>query len=111
MIGQSRYTPSTITAAVTGGDVLPSQAPYLPRGIDAIITASVEAAEAGAACVHLHARDADGRPSASPELFAAITSGIRARSDVVINVSTGGSPGMTVEQRVAGLRATQPELA
>jgi len=106
-----RYAPSVLTAAVTGGDVLPSQSPFIPCGAEAIVQHAVGAAEAGAACVHVHARTDDGRPSADPRLFVEIVEGIRARSDVVVNVSTGGAPGMSVEERLAGVRAAQPEIA
>jgi uncharacterized protein (DUF849 family) len=106
-----RYRSSVITAAVTGGDVLPSQSPHIPRGAERIVEEAVAAARAGAASVHLHARTADGRPSADPALFAEIVAGIRERSDVVINVTTGGSPGMTVDERLAGVAAVKPEIA
>jgi 3,5-dioxohexanoate:acetyl-CoA acetone transferase len=111
MSADARYAPSVVTAAVTGGDVLPSQSPHLPRGVDAIVEHAVAAAEAGAAVVHLHARDDAGRPSGDPELIAAIVAAVRARSDVVINVSTGGAPGMTADERLAGMLACRPEIA
>ncbi|WP_010314601.1 3-keto-5-aminohexanoate cleavage protein [Saccharopolyspora spinosa] len=106
-----RYRSSALTAAVTGGDVLPSQSPYLPRGAEQIATDALTAAEAGASSVHLHARDDSGRPSASPTLFEEIVSAIRASSDVVINVTTGGSPGMSLDERLAGMRAARPDIA
>lgn len=106
-----RYEPSALTAAVTGGDVLPSQSPHIPCGSKQIIAEAVAAAEAGATSVHIHAREADGRPSASRTLFTEIAEGIRDRSDVVINVSTGGAPGMTLEERLVGLEAVRPEIA
>jgi len=79
--------------------------------VDAIVAEAVAAARAGATCVHLHARDDDGRPTASPEAFRAIVDGVRASCDVVVNVTTGGAPGMTPEERIAGLEAAAPELA
>jgi uncharacterized protein (DUF849 family) len=100
-----------LTAAVTGGDVLPSQSPHIPRGVDWIAAEAIAAAQAGASCVHLHARAEDGRPSADPALFSEIVSRVRAASDVVINVTTGGAPGMSVEERLAGVRAVKPEIA
>jgi uncharacterized protein (DUF849 family) len=106
-----RYTPSVLTAAVTGGDILPSQSPHIPCGASAIAAEALAAAESGAACVHLHAREESGRPSASGGLFAEIAAEIRASSDVVINVTTGGAPGMSVEDRLAGIRSIRPELA
>jgi uncharacterized protein (DUF849 family) len=107
----SRYSPSVITAAVTGGDVLPSQSEAIPRGAQQIAAEAVAAGRAGAAAVHLHARDSAGRPSSDPEIWREIGERIRAQSDVVINVTTGGSPGMTIEQRLSGVLAIKPELA
>jgi uncharacterized protein (DUF849 family) len=106
-----RYRPSALTTAVTGGDVLPSQSPFLPRGAEAIAREAVAAARLGTSSVHLHARDDDGRPSSSPGLFVEIVEQIRAESDVVINVTTGGAPGMTLEERLAGMQATKPDIA
>jgi len=106
-----RYRPSALTTAVTGGDVLPSQSPFLPRGAEAIARDAVAAARLGTSSVHLHARDDDGRPSSSPGLFVEIVEQIRAESDVVINVTTGGAPGMTLEERLAGMQATKPDIA
>ncbi|MBN9027801.1 MAG: 3-keto-5-aminohexanoate cleavage protein [Rhizobiales bacterium] len=108
---RDKYEASVLTAAITGGDVLPSQSPYIPCGAEAIVAEAVAAAAAGATCVHVHARDDDGRPSADPDLFARIVDGIRERSDVVVNVSTGGAPGMSVEERLAGVRRVRPEIA
>jgi uncharacterized protein (DUF849 family) len=106
-----RYRQSAITCAVTGGDVLPSQAPFLPKGADHIAREAVAAARAGATAVHLHARSDDGRPSADPALFADIAERIRAECDVVINVTTGGTVGMTPDERLAGVVAAKPEIA
>lgn len=108
---RSRYAPVAITAAVTGGDVLPSQSPAIPCGVEDIVAEGVAAARAGAAILHLHARENDGRPSASAEMFTEIVAGIRAQVDAVISISTGGAPGMTAEQRLAGALATRPEMA
>jgi uncharacterized protein (DUF849 family) len=105
-----RYSASVITAAITGGDTLPSQSPHIPCGAARIVEESLAAARAGATCVHLHARDESGRPSADPALFAEIAAGIRESSDVAINVTSGGSPGMTVDERLAGMHAVQPDL-
>jgi uncharacterized protein (DUF849 family) len=106
-----RYRPSALTAAVTGGDVLPSQSRHIPRGARQIADEAVAAAEAGASCVHIHARTDDGRPSGDPQLFAEIAAAIRERSGVVLNVSTGGAPGMSVAERLAGIQAVRPEIA
>lgn len=106
-----RYRASALTAAVTGGDVLPSQSPYIPRGVRAIADEAVAAARAGASSVHLHARDDSGRPTADARMFQDIVAAIRERVDVVINVTTGGSPGMTLDERLAGMVATKPDVA
>ena len=106
-----RYRAAALTAAVTGGDVLPSQSAAIPRGAEAIVAEACAAAAAGATAVHLHARDADGRPSADPALYAEIAAGVREGCDAVVNVTTGGAPGMTISERLAGIAAARPELA
>lgn len=108
---QNRYRPSALTVAVTGGDVLPSQSRYLPKGSKDIAREALVAAQMGATSVHLHARDDQGRPSASRQLFTEIVDQVRSESDVVINVTTGGAPGMTLEERLAGMQATHPDIA
>jgi len=85
--------------------------PYLPYTVDDIVGQGEAAAEAGAAILHLHARDPnDGRPSADPGLFAEYARRIKDRSDVVISISTGGGTGMTVEERLQGVLKLKPEL-
>lgn len=110
MTTDDRYRPSVLTAAITGGDILPCQSDVIPAGVEGIVSEAVAAAEAGATVVHLHGRDNTGRPSAEPELLAAIAQGIRDRSDVLINFTTGGSPGMSQEERLASLEAASPDL-
>lgn len=101
-----------ITAAVTGGDVVPSQSPHLPITPRQIADEAVRSAEAGAAVVHVHARDPEtGRPSADLDLFAEILGSIRQRSDVVICPTTGGNPLMTLEERMGVLPRFRPEMA
>lgn len=101
-----------ITCAVTGAIHTPTMSPYLPITAGEIAQAAVEAAEAGAAIVHLHARDpVDGHPTQDPDAFAAFLGEIRHRSDVVINLTTGGSPHMTVQERLRPALHFQPELA
>ncbi len=101
-----------ITCAVTGSIHTPSMSPHLPVTPEEIADAAVGAAEAGAAVVHLHARDpADGRPDQSPEAFARFLPVIKQRSDVVINITTGGAPHMTVEERVRPAATFKPEIA
>jgi uncharacterized protein (DUF849 family) len=107
---RSRYDAFTLTAAITGGDVLPSQTKFLPVGVEAIVDEAIRAATAGATCVHLHAREDDGKPTGSPEIYQRIVDGIRAKSDVVISITTGGAPGMTADERLAGVRKCRPEI-
>ena len=101
-----------ITCAITGGIHTPTMSPHLPITAEEIADAAVGAAEAGAAIVHLHARNpADGRPSQAPELFEPFLRSIKQRSDVVCNLTTGGAPGMTVEERIMPAKAWKPEVA
>lgn len=100
-----------VTTAVTGSVNVPSQSPYLPLGPDEVVEAAVGAVDAGSAVVHLHARHPDGRPAWEPEVFAQIVPRIREARDVVVNITTGGSSAMTMEQRLAGATAFAPELA
>ena len=70
---RGRYDPIVLTAAITGGDVFRSQSPHIPCGAEAIVAEALRAAEAGAACIHVHAREElDGRPTGSPELFSGV---------------------------------------
>lgn len=109
---RSRYDPVAVTAAITGGDVLMSMSPNIPMGAEAIAREAVAAAEAGATMVHIHGREEpDGRPSGRGTLLAEIVAGVREKSDVVICVTTGGSPNMSEEERFAGLEATRPDVA
>src|SRR5580692_1677900 len=108
MAGSSKVI---ITCALTGSGHTPSMSPYLPYTVEQIVEQGVAAAEAGAAILHLHARDPqDGRPSADPAIFAKYARGINDRSDVVISISSGGGTGMTVEQRLEGVLELKPEL-
>lgn len=101
-----------ITCAITGAIHTPSMSPHLPVTPEDIIAASLEAAEAGAAILHLHARNPeDGRPDQTPEGFAPFLSRIKQSTNAVVNITTGGSPYMTVAERVAPAATYQPELA
>lgn len=101
-----------ITCAITGSIHTPSMSPYLPVTPEEIAASAIGAAEAGAAIVHLHARDpADGRPSQDPALFRQFVPRIKAASDVVINITTGGAPTMSVEERLQPALQLQPEVA
>jgi uncharacterized protein (DUF849 family) len=101
-----------ITCAVTGSIHTPSMSPGLPITPEEIAEAAIGAAEAGAAIVHLHARNPkDGRPDQTPEAFAPFLREIKKRCDVVVNLTTGGSPFMAVEERVAPAAVWKPEIA
>lgn len=100
-----------ITCAITGSIHTPSMSPYLPVTAEQITDNSIGAAEAGAAILHLHARDPDnGRPSAAPEHFMAFLPQIKQRCDAVLNISTGGSATMTLDQRLAAPKRAEPEM-
>jgi len=101
-----------ITCAITGSIHTPSMSPHLPITAQEIADAAIEAAEAGAAIVHLHARDPrDGRPDQRPEAFAPFLQVIKQRSGCVVNITTGGAPTMTVEERVKPAATFKPEVA
>ena len=101
-----------ITCAVTGSIHTPSMSPYLPVTPKEIADAAVEAIEAGAAIVHLHARDPEnGRPVQTPDAFRAFVPEIKARCAGVINITTGGAPTMTVEERMRPALTLEPEVA
>jgi uncharacterized protein (DUF849 family) len=101
-----------ITCAVTGAIHTPSMSPHLPITADEIADAAIGAYEAGAAIVHLHARDPkDGRPDQRPEAFAPFLKRIRQSCPVVVNITTGGAPTMTVDERVKPCAHFKPEVA
>jgi uncharacterized protein (DUF849 family) len=101
-----------ITCAVTGAIHTPSMSPYLPVTPDEIAEAAIGAAEAGAAIVHLHARDPQtGKPDQTPEAFARFLPRIKQATKAVINLTTGGAPYMTVRERIKPAESFQPEVA
>ena len=101
-----------ITCAVTGSVHTPSMSPHLPVTPDQIAEQAMDAARAGAAILHLHARHAaDGRPAFEPEVYRQFLPRIHARTDAVINITTGGSHTMTLEQRLAGAIDASAEMA
>ena len=100
-----------ISCAVTGSVHTPSMSPYLPLTPDEIAQQAIDAAQAGAAILHLHARNpADGSPTADPAVFAQFVPRIKAATDAVINITTGGSTRMTLEERLAYPLIAQPEM-
>ena len=101
-----------ITCALTGSIHTPSMSPHLPVTADEIAKAGVEAAEAGASILHLHARDPEtGRPSADPDHFRAFLPRLKQGCDAVLNLSTGGSAVMTLDERLAAPKEAAPEMA
>ena len=101
-----------ITCAVTGAIHTPSMSSHLPVTPDQIADAAIKAAEAGAAVIHLHARDpADGRPTQDPAIFEQFLPRIKSSTNAVINITSGGSPHMTVQERLRPAHHFQPELA
>lgn len=108
----TRGKPVIVTCAPTGGIHTPTMSPHLPITPEEIATASVEAAEAGASVIHLHARNPEtGQPDPRPELFADFMGRIAAQTDAVMNVSTGGGLGMSQEERLRAAVAVSPEMA
>jgi 3,5-dioxohexanoate:acetyl-CoA acetone transferase len=100
-----------ITCAVTGSIHTPTMTPHLPITPDEIARASIEAAEAGASVIHLHARDPkDGRPTPDPAVFMQFLPRIKQSTDAVINITTGGGAGMTVQERLAAPLKAKPEV-
>ncbi len=100
-----------ITCAVTGSVHTPTMTPYLPITPDDIARESIEAAEAGAAVIHLHARDPkDGRPTPDPAVFMRFLPRIKQGTNAVVNITTGGSLGMSMEDRLAAPLRAKPEL-
>ena len=101
-----------ISCAVTGAIHTPSMSPYLPITAEEIAEASVAAAEAGAAIIHLHSRDPiTGKPDQRPEAFTPFLKLIKQRSNAIVNLTTGGSPYMTVHERMQPAKVLKPEVA
>src|SRR5260221_9995706 len=106
--GQGKFI---IPCPVTGSIHTPTMSPHLPITPDEIAEAAIGAAKAGAAIVHLHARDPkDGRPTQDPELFRQVAPKIKAACDVVLNFTTGGAPTMSIEERLPPALNLKPEV-
>ena len=98
----SGIRPVIVTCAVTGSVHVPSQSPYLPLTPEQIAQSAIDAGSAGAAILHLHARIPEtGRPTPDPDVFMRFLPEIKERSESVINITTGGGQGMTLEQRLS----------
>ncbi|MDP9027962.1 MAG: 3-keto-5-aminohexanoate cleavage protein [Actinomycetota bacterium] len=101
-----------ISCAITGAMHTPTMSEFLPVSPEQIAAEAIAAAEAGAAIIHLHARNPEtGEPTSDPAIFSRFLPEIHDASDAVINITTGGSPQMSVAERLAGAMAFQPELA
>ncbi|HUK06865.1 MAG TPA: 3-keto-5-aminohexanoate cleavage protein [Stellaceae bacterium] len=100
-----------ITCAVTGSIHTPTMSPYLPLTPDEVASQAIDAAEAGAAILHLHARDPrDGRPTPDPAVFMQFLPRIKQATKAVVNITTGGGHGMTLEERLAAPLKASPEM-
>ncbi|RZV60896.1 MAG: 3-keto-5-aminohexanoate cleavage protein, partial [Candidatus Scalindua sp. SCAELEC01] len=100
-----------ISCAITGSIHTPTMSPYLPLTPDQIAAGAIGAAEAGAAILHLHARNPeDGSPTPDVDIFRQFLPQIKDAADAVINITTGGAATMSIEQRIAGPLALQPEM-
>jgi uncharacterized protein (DUF849 family) len=103
--------PVIITCAVTGSLHVPSMSPYLPITPDQIASEAIAAAQAGASILHLHARDPnDGRPTPAVDVFRQFLPQIKQATDAVVNISTGGAPGMSMDERLAAADWASPEM-
>ena len=101
-----------ITCAITGSIHTPSMSPHLPVTPNDIAEAAIGAVEAGATVIHLHAREPeDGRPTQDPDMFMQFLPRIKQQTDAVVNITTGGAPGMTIDERMAPAFKLQPEVA
>ncbi|MFT3987630.1 3-keto-5-aminohexanoate cleavage protein [Aestuariivirga sp.] len=100
-----------ITCAITGSIHTPSMSPYLPVTPDEIATQAVDAAKAGASILHLHARNPEtGKPEASPDVYNAFLPRIKQACDAIINITTGGGQGMSIDDRIAAAEKFSPEM-
>jgi len=100
-----------ITCAITGSGHTPTMSPHLPFTVEDVVGQSVAAARAGASVIHLHARDPrDGRPTSDPEVFLQYLRPIKAATDVVVSITSGGGTGQSVAERLKVIETTRPEL-
>jgi 3-keto-5-aminohexanoate cleavage enzyme len=102
--------PLIITCAVVGAELTRDDYPYLPLSVEEIVESAAGAIEEGASIIHVHVRDEEGRPSQRVDIFEEVTNKIRQRCDCILQYSTGGAVGTTLEERCAPLRL-KPEMA
>lgn len=100
-----------ISCAVTGATHTPSLSPYLPSDPDEIIKSALEAHKVGAAIIHIHARDKDGKPTSDHGIFEYILSSVKKECNAVIGITTGGANGMSIEERFSVIDRFRPEMA
>jgi 3-keto-5-aminohexanoate cleavage enzyme len=110
MSGRTSPPDAILTAAIVGAEITRAQTPFLPITAAEIADEAARCRDAGVAVVHLHVRNADGTPSQSSELFARAIEAIRKKTDVVVQTSTGGAVGMSIDER-SGPLACRPEMA
>jgi uncharacterized protein (DUF849 family) len=109
---ETRMDKLIITAALTGAITVPTQTPHLPFTAESIAADAIACANAGAAAIHIHARDPhNGRPSSDPELVREIAGKIKAGSEAIVGITTGGGMGMTPQERLRGAVLYEPEVA
>ena len=100
-----------ISCAITGAIHTPTMSPHLPISPDEIAQQSIDAAEAGASVIHLHARMPDGRPTGDPEVFMKFLPRIKQNTNAIVNITTGGGLGMSMDERIAAAKRAAPEIA
>jgi len=100
-----------ITCAITGAETTKDQNPALPTTTEEVVKAAVEARDAGAAILHLHVRDASGRPTQSVGRFKEVIEAVRRKTDIVVEITTGGAVGDTAEERLRPVAELEPEMA
>lgn len=107
----AKQTKVIISCAITGAIHTPTMSDHLPITPNEIADASIAAAEAGASIIHLHARDPEtGKPTPSPDVFMEFLPRIKQNTDAVVNITTGGGLGMTVDERIAAAVRAEPEV-
>jgi uncharacterized protein (DUF849 family) len=107
-----KIKPVILTCAITGGIHTPTMSPYLPITSEEITKHAIDAVEAGASIIHLHARNEEnGKPTSTPDAFLKFLPKIKEKTNAILNLSTGGSPGMTVEERLMVALTVKPEMA
>ena len=100
-----------ITVALNGSVPTKEMNPHVPLTAEELADAAARCRDAGASVVHVHARDADGKPTLDANVFERIHTAISARTDVIVQISTGARAGIDTEQRAEPVRRIRPEMA